>query len=240
MSSVFLIARREWGAYIRSPIAMVVIAAFLLIEGILFNHFALTEKLLTAEALSEFFNKASGMTLIVGIVLTIRLVAEERSTGTLTLLTTSPAKDWQIIFGKYLAAFAMILLVTALSVYMPLLLLVNGKISWGHLLVGYAGLLLLGSATAAVGIFASSLTKSQVVAAVVGAAILVVLLLMWMIARATEPPINGFLSALALHHENFKPFQSGILKLQPVVYYVVVTYCFLLAATKVLEARRWR
>jgi ABC-2 type transport system permease protein len=79
-----------------------------------------------------------------------------------------------------------------------------------------------------------------VVAAIIGAAILVVLLLQWLVARAVEPPLNGFLARLALHHENFRPFMQGILELRSVVYYVVVTYFFLLAATKTLEARRWR
>jgi ABC-2 type transport system permease protein len=123
---------------------------------------------------------------------------------------------------------------------MPALIFVNGKVSMGHIAVGYAGLLLLGAATIAIGLFASSLAKSQVVAAIVGAAILAPLLTLWMIARAVDPPLNKFLAALAIHHENFRPFMNGILELSGVVYYVMVTYFFLLAATKILEARRWR
>jgi ABC-2 type transport system permease protein len=69
---------------------------------------------------------------------------------------------------------------------------------------------------------------------------MIVLLLQWVVARVTEPPLNQFLAALALHHQNFIPFKQGILDLKRVVYYLVVTYFFLLAATKVMEARRWR
>ncbi|HEX7670153.1 MAG TPA: hypothetical protein VF395_11240, partial [Polyangiaceae bacterium] len=62
----------------------------------------------------------------------------------------------------------------------------------------------------------------------------------WMLASAVEPPLNEFLSAMAFHHQNFMPFQKGILELKGVAYYLVVTYFFLLSATKILEARRWR
>ena len=89
-------------------------------------------------------------------------------------------------------------------------------------------------------LFASSLVRSQVVAAILGAAFAAPLVLLWMIARAVDPPLNRFLSGLSLHHENFRPFMNGILQLQGVAYYLMITYFFLLAATKVLEARRWR
>jgi ABC-2 type transport system permease protein len=66
------------------------------------------------------------------------------------------------------------------------------------------------------------------------------MVLMWLAARVVEPPLNSFLARLALHHENFRPFMQGVLELRGVVYYVAVTYFFLLASTKTLEARRWR
>jgi len=133
-----------------------------------------------------------------------------------------------------------LVVMTALTAYMPLLVGVNGKVSLGHVLVGYLGLILLGSAATAIGLFASALARSQVVAAIIGAALLGVLILQWMVAKAVDPPLNEFMSGLALHHENFRPFMQGVLEFKTVVYYVIVTYFFLLAATKVLEARRWR
>jgi ABC-2 type transport system permease protein len=123
---------------------------------------------------------------------------------------------------------------------MPALIFVNGKVSIGHVLVGYAGLLLLGGATIAVGLLGSALARSQIVAIILGAAIQAILLILWLIARTADPPLNRFLSALAIHHDNFRPFVQGRLDLGCVAYYVVVTYFFLLASTKVLEARRWR
>jgi ABC-2 type transport system permease protein len=131
-------------------------------------------------------------------------------------------------------------LMQALTFYMPLLIMVHGKVSWGQVGVGYLGLLLLGAAATSIGLFGSSLARSQVVGLIIGGALLAVMVILWAPARVVDPPLNEFLSALSLHHENFRPFMQGILELRRVVYYLVVTFFFLLAATKTLEARRWR
>jgi ABC-2 type transport system permease protein len=240
MSRALLIARRELYAYLRSPLGSVIVAGVLLFDGIYFYWQGLTERLLSAQVLQQFFYGASGATMVASIVLSMRLLAEERQTGTLTLLNTAPIRDRDIVLGKFLSAFGMIALTTVLTVYMPLLIFVNGKVSVGHIVVGYLGLLLLGAASISIGLFASSLAKSQVVAAIIGVVILVPMLLLWAIARATDPPLNTFLAALALHHENQRSFMVGTLQLSHVVYYIAVSYFFLLAATKSLEARRWR
>lgn len=240
MSAILLIARREFYGYLRSPLGSAIIAAGLLIDGLWFQFQGLSRTLLSAEVLQVFFEVASATTMGAGIILSMRLLAEERQTGTFTLLNTSPVRDREIVIGKFLSAYSLIVLMAVLSLYMPLLILVRGKVSWGQVAVGYLGVLLLGAATTAIGLFASSLVRSQVIAAVVGTAMLLVLLLQWAVARAVEPPLNEFLSRLALHHENFHPFEQGILELRGVVYYLAVTYFFLLAATKTLEARRWR
>jgi ABC-2 type transport system permease protein len=240
MSRALLIARRELLAYFRSPLGSVVIASALLLDGILFYWRALSQTLLSGEALAEFFWWTSGVTITAALFLSMRLVAEERQTGTFTLLNTAPLREWEIIVGKYLSVFAMVLILTLLSLYMPLLLLVNGKVSFGHIVVGYLGQLLLGGAAAAIGLFASTLTRSQLVAVVVGAAIVVVMLVFWVLAQAIDPPLNKFLAAAALHHANFRPFQFGILELGATAYYLSVSYMFLLGAVKILEARRWR
>ncbi|MBX3128577.1 MAG: ABC transporter permease subunit [Polyangiaceae bacterium] len=240
MSAAMLIARRELLAYVRSPLGASVVAAALLVDGIYFYWKGLTEKLVSAQVLQEFFYGASGTTMVAAIVLSMRLLAEERQLGTLTLLNTSPVRDGEIIVGKFISAFGILAVMTLLTLYMPLLIFVNGKVSVAHIAVGYLGLLLLGAACIAIGLFASALAKSQVVAAIVGVVILVPLLLLWVVARAVDPPLNTFLSALALHHENYRPFMVGILELRAVAFYLAVTYFFLLAATKTLEARRWR
>jgi len=240
MSKVLLIARREMHAYLRSPLGAIVIAAALLIDGLWFYSEGLSQKRLSADVLYQFFFGASGVTMIASIVLSMRLLAEERQTGTITLLNTAPISEAAVVLGKYLSALAVIAAMTVLTAYMPALIFVNGKVSLGHILVGYIGLLLLGSATVSIGLFASSLVRSQAIAAILGALILGAMLLMWLVSRATDPPLNEFFSSLALHHENQRPFLQGILELGPVAYYLSVTYVFLLGATKVLEARRWR
>ena len=240
MNGALLIARRELFAYLRSPLGALVIAGALMVDSILFYRQGLTEKLLSSDVLREFFWNASGPLMAAAILLSMRLVAEERQTGTMTLLNTSPLTDRQIVTGKFLSAFGVIVVMTLLTLYMPLWVLVRGKVSWGQILVGYSGLLLLGAATVSIGLFASALARSQVIAAIVGACILAPMLMLWMLARVTDPPLQEYLSALALHHENYQPFMVGILDLGHVVYYLAVTFFFLLAATKTLEARRWR
>ena len=240
MSKVLLVARRELGATVRSPLGSAIVAGTLLMDGILFYWQALTEKLLSADVLSKFFYYSSGPTMIACLILAMRLVAEERQTGTFTLLSTAPIRDAEVVVGKFLSAFCVLVAMTALTAYMPALIFVNGKVSVGHIVVGYVGLLLLGSATLAIGLFASSLARSQVLAAILGAAFLAPLLMLWVLAKAVDPPLNTFLAELSFHHLNFLPFQQGILELDRVAYYLAVTYFFLLAATKTLEARRWR
>lgn len=240
MNGALLVAGREISSYTRSLLGWAIAAAALLIEGIYFNAKGLTGSQMSAEVLKEFFNGASGVTMIVAVLISIRLLAGEREHGTLVLLNTAPIRDAEIVFGKYLAALAMLLVVTVLSVYMPLLIFVNGKVNVGHVVVGYVGIVLLGSAALALGMFTSALSRSQVMAAILGGVLLTVMVTLWLVAKKTDAPVNTFISNLALHHQRQFPFMTGVLKLENVVYYVVVTYFFLLAATKTLEARRWR
>lgn len=241
MTQALLIFERELRAYLRSPFGYIVAAALLLIDGLLFQGYALGGvPRLSADVLREFFYFASGTTMVAAILVSMRLLAEERQTGTLVLLNTAPISDRSIVAGKFLAAFVFVVILTALTTYMPLLILVNGKVSLGHILVGYLGLILLAAASVAIGLFGSALARSQVLAAVIGAGILVTMLLLWLVGRVADPPLNALLAAMALHNERQIPFMKGLLKLENVVYYVAVTYFFLLAATKTLEARRWR
>jgi ABC-2 type transport system permease protein len=240
VSTALLIARRELSSYLRSWLGPVIVSGTLLIEGLLFYWIGLGQKLLSAEVLQQYFYNASGVTMAAALFLSMRLLAEERQTGTLVLLNTSPVTDRDIVIGKFIGAFAVLTITTLLSVYMPAWLFVHGKVAIGHMVVGYLGLLLLGGAVVAIGLFGSALARSQVVAVILGGALLAVMILLWLVAKASEPPLNEYISRLALHHENFRPFMQGILEPTRVVYYLVVTYAFLFASTKVLEARRWR
>jgi ABC-2 type transport system permease protein len=241
MSNALLVARRELSAYLSSILGFIVLAAVLLVEGIWFNTNDLgAAAKLSSDVLRGFFYTVSGGTMVLAIVLAMRPLAGEREQGTLVLLNTAPIRDTEIVAGKFAAALALIALHLALTVHMPLLIAVNGKITLGQVLVGYLGVLLLGAAALAIGLFGSALAKNQVMAVVIGTVILLPLVFLWAVARVTDPPLNAFLSAAAIHHERQRAFETGVLKLENVVYYVGVAYFFLLAATKTLEARRWR
>jgi len=241
MRSALLIASRELLGFLRSPLAYVVIAIMLLVDGLLYYGVAIGgQARLSSEVLRDFFYFSSGTTMATAILLSMRLFAEEKQTGTFVLLNTAPVRDGEIVAGKFLSAFTLVAAFALMTIYMPLLIFINGRVSVGHIVVGYLGLLLLGAAATAIGTFGSVLVKSQTIAAVIGAVLLVVMLLLWMVARETEPPIRDFLTGLALHNARFRPFMLGQLELEHCVYYVAVTYAFLLATTKTLEARRWR
>jgi ABC-2 type transport system permease protein len=241
VNNVLLIAGRELRSYLRSPLGWLVAAAVLLVDGLLFEGFALgSGARLSAQVLADFFYYASGLTMIASIVLSMRLLAYEREKGTLVLLTTAPVRDREIVLGKFLSLLVFLTAVTAMTAYMPMLIFVNGRVSVGHILVGYLGLALLGSASIAIGLFASALARTQVIGAILGAVLIGTMILLWVVAKISDPPINTFAASLALHHERQKGFMTGVLKLENVVFYLFVTYFFLLAAIKTLEARRWK
>jgi len=220
----------------------VVAAVVLLIDGLLFYGQALgpaAGERLSAEVLARFFYNTSGLVAIAAVAVSIRLLAEERQLDTLTLLNTSPIRDREIVLGKFLSAFAFLSGITLLSFYMPLLILVNGKISFGQVWVGYVGLFLLGGAVLAIGVFASALTRHQLLAAALGSAFTGIMFLFWPLSMVIDPPLSRVMAALAIHGRHFSGFQIGVLQLRDVVYYLAVTYFFLLMATKTLEAKRW-
>jgi ABC-2 type transport system permease protein len=236
-----LIARRELAGYLRTLSGYVVIAVILALNGLFFNAYALGgASKRSAEVLSQFFYYSSGFTIVASVFISMRLLAEERQTGTLPLLYSSPLRDRDIVLGKYLAGLTFLGLYVLCTLYMPLLVMVNGKVSFGHVAAGYLGLLLLGSASLAVGTFGSALARNQLLAAITSAVLLVALILCWLLARITEQPLADVFSAMSLWNQHFPPFQSGLVHIRDVVYYLVVTYVALFAATRVLEARRWR
>jgi ABC-2 type transport system permease protein len=241
MRAVMLLAKRELGALLNTPWGWVILAFVLLIDGLLFNVFAMggREKY-SADVLSEFFYFSSGTTMIAGILLTMRLIAEERQTGTIVILETAPISEAGVVLGKFLGAWTFLALITLLTAYMPALIFVNGKVSVAQILTGYLGLLSLGAATVAIGTFASALAKNQLLAAVLGGGMLVLLLLGWMLGQVTEPPVSEIFSYSALWDRHFQPFKDGRINTEGLVFFMSITWGALLLATRALQARRWR
>lgn len=241
MREIGFMIQRELSFYLRSPLGFIVMAAVLVIDGLLFNAWAIGDgQRRSSEVLEIFFYCKSGTTLLASIFIAMRLIAEERQEGTLVLLTTSPLKDYHIVLGKFFAALIFLVMLNVLTFTMPALVAWHGKVSLGHMAAGYLGLLLLGGASLAIGLFASAFSPNQLVAAILGAALITVFVLLWLLSRIASPPIETMLSYLSLHDKHFRPFMRGIVSLQDVVFYISLTYVALVAATRVLEARRWR
>ncbi|MEL7367909.1 MAG: ABC transporter permease [Myxococcota bacterium] len=236
-----LIVRRELGQYTTTWSGYIITAGMLLVLGLAYNVWAVgAEARYSADVLNNFFYLASGITLVGGTLLSMRLIAEERSQGTYPMLATSALTEGQVIIAKYVAAMIPIIVFLALSVYMPLLIYVNGRVSAAHIGAGYLGLLLIGSAGVAIGLFGSSLVKSQLVAVIVSLIICGVGVLLWMTARIVDGPLGDILAGMTLHGRHFFPFQDGIISSANVIYYLSVTAFFLMLARNVLESRRWR
>ncbi len=241
MRATSIIYRRELGRYLRSPIGWIIAAAALLVEGILFQSQALSGEQLSAMVLERYFYFASGIPTFCGVLLAFRLLAEERQNHSMVLLNTSPIRDTEIVLGKFFAALTFLTIIFVLSLYMPLLVKVNGKITLLQIFVGYFGMFLLGSATLAIGMFASALTKHQIVAALMGAVFVLIMCMLFPLAKRLDSPVREVLEQVDLWWVHFQNgFMRGIINLKDVVYYLAVTYFFLLLAVKTLEAKRWQ
>ena len=240
MRNVLLISRRELAAYLRTMSGYIIIAVMLFIDGLLFNAYAVpgaAKK--SSEILADFFTLTSGITMIGSIFLSMRLIAEERQTGTIALLYSSPVQDYEIVLGKFLAALSFLCLFFLSTAYMPLLVAVYGKVALGHIAAGYFGLTLVGACGLAVGTFGSALTRSQVVAAVLSGMMVLGLTTCWLLAKVADRPLTDVVSSLAWWG-HFDPFRTGLVHVKHVSYFLLVSFLALFAATRVLEARRWR
>jgi ABC-2 type transport system permease protein len=241
MKTITLLVRRELAAYFNTSWGWVILSLVLLIDGVLFNAFALgTRERFSANVLSDFFYFSSGTTMIAGVLLTMRLIAEERQTGTLTILQTAPIREVDVVLGKFLGALCFLMLITACTAYMPALIFVNGKVSIAQIAAGYLGLMSLGAATIAIGTFGSALARNQLLAAVIGTGLLVFMLLGWMVGQMTEPPLSGIFSYMAVFDRHFQPFMKGRINTEGLVFFSSVCFGFLLLAIRTLQLRRLR
>ena len=241
MRNVLIIARRELAGYLFTPSGYMIVAATLLVQGLMFNTRAVgAGAKLSTHVLQAFLRDASGATTVAAVLLAMRLFAEERQSGTLTLLFTSPIRESQIVLGKFISAFVVLSILTLLSLYLPALIFVNGKVSRGHIAGGYFGLLLVGAAALSLGVLGSALAKNQLVAGVLSAVFIFVLFLAWALSRVVDPPLGVLISHLSLYEMHFFPFMRGLVRLNDVVYYFSVIYLALLASVRVIQSQRWQ
>jgi ABC-2 type transport system permease protein len=255
VSNILAIANKELRSYFSSPIAYAVVGLFALVFGFMFyaflRFFSLQSMRMGPGGMGGPINvnqvmirplimQISVIMLFVLPMVTMRTYAEEKRSGTIELLLTSPVTDLQIILGKFFGAvglFATMLLVTLPSLA---ILFWFGNPDWKPLATGYLGLLLLGSSLIAFGLFISSTTKNQIVAGVLTFALFLMLLLVaWMRDFATGEISSFIIGALSVF-EHFDDFSKGVLDTKHVVYYLsIITFGLFLTARSV-DSERWR
>jgi ABC-2 type transport system permease protein len=240
---VRILAIRELASFFLSPLAWVVLALFLLFHGYLL-HVTLTATDGDVEATLRSLLGGAGFWLslfLLAPALTMRQFAEERRTGTLETLLTAPVGDAQVVAGKFLGAFLFYALLWTAWLALPaLILLLGGSPDLGALAARLAGVLLAGAAFLAAGLFASSLTSSQAIAASTSAVLLILLSLLSFAARWLPEGALRRAAEEAGFLRHLEDFARGIVDLRHVAYYVTFTLFFLFLTVRSLESRRWR
>lgn len=255
MSRVAAIYQRELRYFYNSIVAYVVTMVFVLLAGYFFyslvgffsiassqvmqNPLAARQLSLTESVLRPFFANLSILLLLIVPLMTMRLLSEEKKMGTAELLFTYPISDWDAIVGKYLAALSVIVIMLGLTLVVPLMLQRHAAIEWGPVITGYLGLLLLSAAYVAAGLFFSSVSENQIVAAVLTFGFsLLALLLVW-ITPFVSSGIARVVAEISIT-SHFDGFSKGLIDTNDVVYYVNFSALFLFLCSRVLESNRWR
>jgi len=246
MRKVLALIHRELIAYFSSPLAYVVLTAFLFFNGYVFWLIVayLNDPRTQAMApLKLFFGGTIFFwlfLLFVVPVITMRLLAEERRSGTLEILLTSPVSEGQVVIGKFLAAWIFYLFLWIPTMAYVFLLASYSAIDPGPVAAGYLGIALLGVLFSAVGLLTSALARNQIVAAIFAFAILVVLFSMGLLEQlVTAPSLKTALSYMNLW-EHMDDFAKGLVDTRRIVYQLSVAAFSLFAATKALAANKGR
>jgi ABC-2 type transport system permease protein len=224
---------KETRAIFTSPIAYSVIAVFLLLMGYTFTSMLFLTKMAT---LIQALFQAAILLLLIVPVLTMRLFAEERRSGTLELLLTSPVREIEVVLAKFLASMAVIVVMLTLTLPYPITLHIFGDPDWGPVYSGYLGLLLLGGALTSMGLAISALTANQIVAATVS---LGLFLLMWMLdtlGTLLPDPFDMFVVNLSLL-AHFTPFATGALYLSDFGFFSTLILLGLMLSVRALARR---
>ncbi len=259
MTKTLPVFKRELKAYFNSPIVYVIMTLFLIIAGIFFgiilaNYVNWSEQYLMArgrypDAPAPDINQHlfGGLLVNLSVVLlfllpfiTMRLFSDEKKSGTAELLFSYPVKDSEVLLGKFLASGFVYALMLAMTLIMPFIIAMHGgALSWQTLGAGYLGLLLAGLAYLSLGLFYSSLTENQIIAASLS---LVTLLALWVIkflGAAAGDQIGALINYISIitHQDNF---MKGIIDTGDVAYYLGFIFLGLFLTLRSLESRRWR
>ena len=185
------------------------------------------------------FDDMSIILLLIVPLLTMRLLAEEKKTGTIELLLTYPIRELAVLLGKYLATLLVLLVFLAATVIYIFLLSWVGDLEWGPVLTGYGGLVLMTAGFVSLGLFASALTQNQIIAAVVGFG---ALLMFWIIGWAgsvSGPVVGKVVNYLSLL-EHMEPFTKGVLDSRDLIYYLNFSVFFIFLTLRYLDSKKIR
>jgi ABC-2 type transport system permease protein len=243
MRNVWTVAKREFNMYFASPVAYAVAFGLLLVQGLFFyadfgNSAVFGAPPDPTRAISLFVT----LLLFFTPAITMRLMAEEQRTGTIELLLTAPVREWELVTGKWLAAFGFVTLLIGLNALYALILsrFVTPGLDLGTLAAAYLGLFLVVGGMLAMGVFVSSLFSNQI-AAFFG--IMGLLLFAWVISYPVQNetgPAAAVIKHLSFSDHYYTNFLSGVVDLTDIVYFVSVIVLFLFLAARVVESRRWR
>ncbi|MEN6437179.1 MAG: ABC transporter permease subunit [Syntrophobacter sp.] len=255
MRGFWAIYKKELYMIFASPIFYAVAFIFLVISGIFFylildyfNHlsFELAQNPMLARqvnimeiVLRSFFLNLSFILLFLAPLLTMRLYAEERKAGTLELLFTYPVTDRAAVAGKYAASVTAFLMLLAGTLPGIIALALTAAPAWKSIVAGYLGTFLLGSAFLSIGIFTSSLTQNQIIAAVLAFG---ALLILWFVgeAKSIAGPTWGGLADYLSMTRHFEGFSKGVLDSRDLVYYILFSTLFLFLTLRQMSSYRWR
>jgi len=230
MRNVRAIALRELRAYFDAPVAYIVVVTFLAVTGwLFFSQLFLVDRATARVLFAPSPFSPSLLIVVLAPAITMRLIAEERKSGTIELLTTMPLTDTHVVLGKFLAALGLISVALALTIAYPLSVSFVGTLDWGPVVAGYVGLLLLSASLIAIGLFCSSLTDNQIVAFIASflvSAALYYIYWLQILAPSSWAPLLEYVS-VSYHLDNMA---RGVIDSRDVLYYSSVTVGALLLA----------
>jgi ABC-2 type transport system permease protein len=253
MRNIFAIAEREIGAYFSSPIAYVLIGFFALLFGWFFYvplaYFVQqsgqmgmnpTQALNINQMLvGPTLMNTTVIMLFLFPLITMRTYSEEKRSGTIELLLTSPVTDVEIILGKFIGAMLLYAAMLAVTIIHLSILFIYGEPEWKPIATGYLGLLLMGGCFLSLGLFISSLTKNQIVAAMATFGVFLMLWVINWIGTFVGPTMQTVLGYLSLT-EHFDDFAKGIIDTKHVIYYLSFMAFGLFLTAKSVDSERWR
>jgi len=236
MNQILLLARKEFRSYFDSPVAYVVITLFLLIAG---WQFSTSLFLGNTADLRTLFSIVRFILLFFIPALSMRLISEEKRLGTIELLMTLPIKDWQLVLGKFIAAYLLIVVTILLTIIHYITIEVLGGPDLGASIAGYLGLILVVGVYLSIGIFTSALTQNQIVAFIVSFVIIFAFFMMDKIIFFFPGFIATLLEYLSIDY-HFNNIARGVVDSRNLIYYFSMMFLFLFLAVQTLESRKWK